>query len=187
MTSLLLPGSLDPKARYTPSRWSAVGQFLFVGRLSFLSVFRTVGWSWSSSAFSIRFHMLNRHRSVGPSDHSDRLFSWRTSAREKRRMDVLLGHRVSSIGLVCQGNFGPRRCRREPTPQSAFVATSLSASAWCVPGLKAYNAIPFQCYFTFKHLYVPEQITDTPTQKRCPTHLLTQTCCTCMTFSSSEH
>ncbi|ROL43328.1 TBC1 domain family member 15 [Anabarilius grahami] len=37
---------------------------------------------------------------------------------------------VSSIGLVCQGNFGPRRCRREPTPQSAFVATSSSKSAW---------------------------------------------------------
>ncbi|ROL45008.1 hypothetical protein DPX16_19948 [Anabarilius grahami] len=39
-------------------------------------------------------------------------------------MDVLLGRQLSSIGLVCQGNFGPRRRRREPTPQSAFVATS---------------------------------------------------------------
>ncbi|ROL44343.1 Transmembrane protein 47 [Anabarilius grahami] len=38
-----------------------------------------------------------------------------------------------SVGLVCQGNFGPRHCRLEPTPQSAFVATSSSASAWCVP------------------------------------------------------
>ncbi len=86
--------------------------------------------------------MLNRRRSssrgrqsVGPSDHSDWLFSWRTSAREKRRTDVLIGRRVSSVGLVCQGNLGPRRCRREPTPQSAFIATSSSASAWCVPGL----------------------------------------------------
>ncbi|ROI16097.1 Transcription factor Dp-1 [Anabarilius grahami] len=31
--------------------------------------------------------------------------------------------------LLRKGNFGHRRCRREPTPQSAFVATSSSASA----------------------------------------------------------
>ncbi|ROL44297.1 hypothetical protein DPX16_8719 [Anabarilius grahami] len=30
----------------------------------------------------------------------------------------------SSKCLVCQANFGHRRCRREPTPLSAFVATS---------------------------------------------------------------
>ncbi|ROL41745.1 hypothetical protein DPX16_9336 [Anabarilius grahami] len=46
-----------------------------------------------------------------------------------RRTDVLLGRWVSSVGLVCQGNVGPRRCRREPTPQYAFVATSSSSSA----------------------------------------------------------
>ncbi|ROJ25264.1 hypothetical protein DPX16_20077 [Anabarilius grahami] len=51
----------------------------------------------------------------------------------RRRTTVLLGHRLSSIGLVCQANFGPRRCRREPTPQSAYVATSLSASACALP------------------------------------------------------
>ncbi|ROL42023.1 hypothetical protein DPX16_19872 [Anabarilius grahami] len=45
-------------------------------------------------------------------------------------MDVLLGRRLFSVGLVCQDNFGHRRCRREPTPQFAFVATSSSASAW---------------------------------------------------------
>ncbi len=73
--------------------------------------------------------------SVGPSDHSDWLFSRRTSAWEKRRTNVLLGHRVSSDNVVCQGNFGPQCCRRELTLQSAFVATSSSASAWCVPGL----------------------------------------------------
>ncbi len=121
----------------TPSRRSAVGQFLFVGRLNFLSVFRTFGWSWSSSAFfsadSTCWIGVGARRSVGPSYHSDWLFSWRTRARERRRTDVLLGRRVSSTnGLVCQGNFGPRRCRREPTLQSAFVATS--SSAWCVPG-----------------------------------------------------
>ncbi|ROL29818.1 hypothetical protein DPX16_0875 [Anabarilius grahami] len=55
------------------------------------------------------------------------------------QIDVLLGHRVSSVSLVCQGNFGHRRCRREPTPQSAFVTTSSSASAWCVPALKSAN------------------------------------------------
>ncbi|ROJ25407.1 Ragulator complex protein LAMTOR1 [Anabarilius grahami] len=40
-----------------------------------------------------------------------------------RRTDVLLGRRLSSVGLVCQANFGHRCCRREPTPQSAFVTT----------------------------------------------------------------
>ncbi|ROL50519.1 CLOCK-interacting pacemaker [Anabarilius grahami] len=49
-------------------------------------------------------------------------------------MDVLLGCWLSSVGLVCQGNFRPKRCRCEPTPQSAFVDTSSSASAWCIPG-----------------------------------------------------
>ncbi len=41
----------EPKAWNTPRQRSAVGQFLFIGRLRFLSVFCTVGWSWSSSAF----------------------------------------------------------------------------------------------------------------------------------------
>ncbi len=43
--------------------------------------------------FFSRFDMLNRRRSSSvsrPSDHSDWLFSWRTSARERRRTDVLL-------------------------------------------------------------------------------------------------
>ncbi len=70
-------------------------------------------------------------KSVGPSDWP---FSWRTSARERCRTYVLLGSWVSSVSLVCLGNFGPRRCRREPTPQFAFVATSFSVSGWCVPG-----------------------------------------------------
>ncbi|ROJ42274.1 N-acyl-aromatic-L-amino acid amidohydrolase (carboxylate-forming) B [Anabarilius grahami] len=55
-----------------------------------------------------------------------------TRAALRRRTDVLLGRRLSSVGLVCQANFGPRLCRREPTPQSAFIATSSSASA-CAP------------------------------------------------------
>ncbi|ROL47188.1 TBC1 domain family member 10A [Anabarilius grahami] len=33
---------------------------------------------------------------------------------------------LRSVLLGRRGNFAPRRCRREPTPQSAFVATSLS-------------------------------------------------------------
>ncbi|ROL53444.1 hypothetical protein DPX16_0601 [Anabarilius grahami] len=45
-------------------------------------------------------------------------------------MDELLGRVLLSVGLVCQGNFGPGRCRREPTPQSNFVASSSSVSAW---------------------------------------------------------
>ncbi|ROL55049.1 Nectin-1 [Anabarilius grahami] len=53
----------------------------------------------------------------------------------RRRTDKLLGRWLSRVGLVCQGNFGHRRCRREPTPQSAFIATSSSAWAWCVPAL----------------------------------------------------
>ncbi|ROK23408.1 Guanine nucleotide-binding protein G(q) subunit alpha [Anabarilius grahami] len=56
----------------------------------------------------------------------------------RRRTDVLLGRQLSSVGLVCQGNFGHRRCRREPTPQSAFVATSSSASAWMTKLTKIY-------------------------------------------------
>ncbi len=83
--------------------------------------------------FSGQFDMLNWHRSS--SDHSDWLFSWRTSAQKKRRTDVLLGRRVSSVGLVCQGKFGPRRCQCESTLPSAFVATSSSALDWCAPGL----------------------------------------------------
>ncbi|ROL41520.1 hypothetical protein DPX16_6918 [Anabarilius grahami] len=82
--------------------------------------------------------MLNRRRSVGPSDHSVWLFSYChllvrkgiSSYACRRRTDVLLGRRLSSVGLVCQGTFGYRRCRREPTLQSAFVATSSSVSAW---------------------------------------------------------
>ncbi len=54
--------SLNSIARYTPSQRSAVGQFLFVGRLSFLSAFCAVGWSWSLSAFFGRFYTLNRRR-----------------------------------------------------------------------------------------------------------------------------
>ncbi len=111
---------------------------------------------------------VGARRSVGPSDHSDLLFSWRTSAWENKtkhrrhfflhrcRTDVLLVRWVSSVGLMCQGNFGPRRCWREPTLRSAFVATSSSASAWCVPGFSVYTAmmnwtknsfIFFKCYF----------------------------------------
>ncbi len=83
------------------------------------------------------FNMLNwtihgARQSVRPSDHSDWLFSCRSSVREKHRTDVLLGRRVSSVGLVCQANFAPRHCRREPTPQSAFLTTSSLVSAWCI-------------------------------------------------------
>jgi len=42
---------------------------------------------------------------------------------------------------MCQGNFGPRRCRREPTMQSAFVATSSSASTWCVLGFRGRDMV----------------------------------------------
>ncbi len=61
---------LKLKARNTPSRRSAVGQFLFVGRLSFLSVFRTICWSWSSTAFfqPIR-HVELASELVGQSGH----------------------------------------------------------------------------------------------------------------------
>ncbi len=54
----------------TPSRRSAVRQFLFIGRLSFLSVFRTVGWSWSLSDFfrPIR-HVESASELVGQSGH----------------------------------------------------------------------------------------------------------------------
>ncbi|ROJ25409.1 hypothetical protein DPX16_3574 [Anabarilius grahami] len=52
----------------------------------------------------------------------------------RRRTDVLLGRRLLGVTLVCQANFGPRRCRHEPTPQSAFVATSSSVSAWSAKG-----------------------------------------------------
>jgi len=101
--------------------------------------------------FPGRFDMLNRRRSslasraiwsfwlavqLLPPAGTERYFFL-----GRHRTDVLLGHRVSSIGLVCQGNFGPRRCRCEPTPQSAFVATSLSVSAWCVPAFKVF----FKC------------------------------------------
>ncbi|ROJ44573.1 hypothetical protein DPX16_4891 [Anabarilius grahami] len=117
--------------RNTPSRRSAVGQFLFVGRLGFLSVPHR-----RLKLVLICFFLASEL--VGSSDHSDCLFSYchllvRKGILHRRRMDVLLGRRVLSISLVCQGNFGPRRCRREPTLQSAFIATSLSASAWCVP------------------------------------------------------
>ncbi|ROI15844.1 ATP-binding cassette sub-family B member 7, mitochondrial [Anabarilius grahami] len=57
-------------------------------------------------------------------------------------MDVLLGRWLSSVGLVCQGNFGPRRCLREPTPQSAFVATSSLASACQLGRLKFSQCVP---------------------------------------------
>lgn len=58
---------------------------------------------------------------------------------KKCRTDMLLG----VLSLVCQGNFGPIRCRREPTPQSAFFATS--SLAWCLPGFKW--ALYVQGYF----------------------------------------
>ncbi|ROI74341.1 Transmembrane and coiled-coil domains protein 1, partial [Anabarilius grahami] len=70
------------------------------------------------------------------SGHLIMLIGWPPAGMErhfilrKRRTDVLLGRRLLSVALMCQANFGPRRCRREPTPQSAFVATSSSASAW---------------------------------------------------------
>ncbi len=38
---------------------------------------------------------------VGPSDHSDWLFRWRTSAQERHWMHMLFDGRVSSFGLVC--------------------------------------------------------------------------------------
>ncbi len=62
--------SLLSKAQYTPSRRSAVGQFLFIGRLSLLSVFHAVGWSWSLSAFfrPIR-HVESASELVGQSGH----------------------------------------------------------------------------------------------------------------------
>ncbi len=45
-------------------------------------------------------------RSVGPSDHPDWLYSWRTSAQERRRTDVLLGRRVCST-LWCNSGWTP--------------------------------------------------------------------------------
>ncbi|ROL54322.1 hypothetical protein DPX16_10745 [Anabarilius grahami] len=48
---------------------------------------------------------------------------------------MLLGRRMSSVGLVCKGNIGPRRCRHEPTPQSAFIGTS--SPAWMSSPLNA--------------------------------------------------
>ncbi|ROL48369.1 NACHT, LRR and PYD domains-containing protein 12 [Anabarilius grahami] len=36
---------------------------------------------------------------------------------------------ASGVSLVCQANFEHRCCRHEPTPQSAFVATSFSVSS----------------------------------------------------------
>ncbi|ROI79334.1 hypothetical protein DPX16_7222 [Anabarilius grahami] len=36
----------------------------------------------------------------------------------RRRTDVLLGRQLSSVGLVCQGNFGHRRCRQVPEAPS---------------------------------------------------------------------
>ncbi len=73
----------------------------------FLCVFCTVGGIWSLSAFfsadSTCWIDVGARRSVGPSDHSDWLFSWRTSAAERCRRDVLLGHWVSRVGLVCTG------------------------------------------------------------------------------------
>ncbi len=80
-------------ARYTPSR----RQSLFVGRLSFLSVFRARRLKLALVCFfGPIWHVKSASELVGPSDHSDWLFSWRTS-----------GRRLSSIGLVCQSNFGP--------------------------------------------------------------------------------
>ncbi|ROL41872.1 hypothetical protein DPX16_3500 [Anabarilius grahami] len=114
------------KGRNTPSRRSSVGQFLFVGRLSFLSVFRT----------------------IGPSDYSDWLFSYCHLLVQKGISSQAGAERTCYLAVGCQasvgvsgGNFGPRRCLREPTSQSAFVATSSSASAcfnfpellWSIP------------------------------------------------------
>ncbi|ROL52913.1 hypothetical protein DPX16_8476 [Anabarilius grahami] len=74
----------------------------------------------------------NEHKLLPPAGMERHFIS------RRRKTDVLFGRRLSNVGLVCQGNFGPRRCRRQPTPQSAFVATSSSTSAWCVP---AFNLL----------------------------------------------
>ncbi|ROL44620.1 hypothetical protein DPX16_18331 [Anabarilius grahami] len=71
---------------------------------------------------------VGARRSVGPSDHSNYVQLLPPAGTERhfflrrRRMDVLLGRWVWSVGLVCQGNFGPRLCRRSLTlpTQSAF-------------------------------------------------------------------
>ncbi|KTG06839.1 hypothetical protein cypCar_00019820 [Cyprinus carpio] len=48
---------------------------------------------------------------------------------EKKTQNGRATCQVSSVGLVFQAKFGPRRCRCEPTLQSAFVDISL-ASTW---------------------------------------------------------
>ncbi|XP_048052998.1 vang-like protein 1 isoform X2 [Megalobrama amblycephala] len=55
--------------------------------------------------------------------------------------------RLRACGTACEGaewtHYLAIRCRREPTQQSAFIATSSSASAWCVPGLKGTSDANF--------------------------------------------
>ncbi len=94
--------SLNSIARYTPSQRSAVGQFLFVGTLSFLSAFCAVGWSWSLSAFFRT--ILHVESSAG-----------------------LVGHLIILIGC----SAGEPVCEKD-TEWTCYLAVECRTSAWCV-------------------------------------------------------
>ncbi|ROL49294.1 hypothetical protein DPX16_4345 [Anabarilius grahami] len=61
---------------------------------------------------------------------------------------MLLGCLVSSVGLVCQGNFGPRRCGREPTPQSAFIGTGFQIKNKTSSGEPGAPGYKMTCQFS---------------------------------------
>ncbi len=74
-----------------PTTKPTVGRFCcgWVLKLAFVCFFRPIR------------HVESPSELVGPSDHSDWLFRWWTSAQERRRMHMLFDGRVSSFGLVC--------------------------------------------------------------------------------------
>ncbi|ROL41174.1 NAD-dependent protein deacetylase sirtuin-3, mitochondrial [Anabarilius grahami] len=98
-------------------------------------------FSWSSSAF---FRPIRNVESA--SGHliiligcSDTATCWFGKAFHLTQAQNGRATWLSSVGLVCQANFGHRRCRREATPQSAFIATSSSLASARSPGSGLYD------------------------------------------------
>ncbi len=68
------------------------------------------GWGWSSSAFFRPIRHVESPPELGPSNY----LIGCSAGEPVHEKSMLLGRQVLSVGMVRQGNFGPRRCRSWP-------------------------------------------------------------------------